>query len=570
MINNNIINKNEISVRILNEAYKEFNGINAFIINLKISKMLANLIKGMFGPYGFGKLIEDSSNNFRFTHKGHNTLKFLKKKLPFAKIYYKYLETQEQICGDGTKSIILFSHLLLEKAFSLIEQGFSPALIYKGFSIAAKLALKVLEENIIIIKNNDWERIKALIYNVFSNRFEINIKDFFSRLIINELKTKRLMNNEVDKFSFDNILFKRITGKNVLDSDIINGLIIFREKPFSFLPNIIKNPKIILVNNRLDFFIKENKKFMFEANIDTPSKLKEFHDFNVKYYNKIAITLKEKGINVIFCKKSINKELIKSCTKKGIIALELIQKDDFEILSKILQVKFVSSLNDISNQNIGTADFIEFKTFSDKKLLLIGRDSCDFLTFLIFGCNNYILDDLEESLKAALKVLINTIKDKKILPGGGALECEITKTLREKAKKEHGKVQVVILEYGKALESLISYVFMNAGEDPLELIPNLRFKHYLNRKYSGFDCYMKKIVNVIEEGIFDGYRVKRLMFRLVDELIRQILRIDNLIILANKELNDKLKNEKETIKIMKRNEEMRNFFKKNEEKMFST
>ncbi|GAI92264.1 unnamed protein product, partial [marine sediment metagenome] len=161
-------------------------------------------------------------------------------------------------------------------------------------------------------------------------------------------------------------------------------------------------------------------------------------------------------------------------------------------------------------------------------------------TFLIRGGIPPLMDELEEILNGSLRVAIQTIKDKKLLPGGGALESEISQKLKIYAQNYPNTFQLVINEYAKAIENLPAHLIMNSAAEPLDLIPQLRAEHSNGQKHMGFNCTVNDIVDVVKEGIYDGYFTKKHIIKIASELARQIIRVDNLIMVYDRKLYEQI------------------------------
>jgi chaperonin GroEL (HSP60 family) len=109
---------------------------------------------------------------------------------------------------------------------------------------------------------------------------------------------------------------------------------------------------------------------------------------------------------------------------------------------------------------------------------------------------------------------------------------------------------------------------MNSGKDPFEIIPRLRNAHVAGLGNEGFDCNCNSIVDVVEMGILDGYSAKKQAIVIASEMVRQLVRVDDLIIVNSREVREK-KTEGRRSKQTKRNEEIRRYFKANEDRLFA-
>ncbi len=131
------------------------------------------------------------------------------------------------------------------------------------------------------------------------------------------------------------------------------------------------------------------------------------------------------------------------------------------------------------------------------------------------------------------------------------------------------KYQEVIREYGIAFENIPAHLVLNSGADPFEMIPQLRKEHAKGNAYFGFNSIKKTIVDVTDSLIFDGYKAKKNAIKVASEMARQILRIDDSIIVHDRNAIERIEKEKEAEKDHKNQERIRKYFKKNEEKLLS-
>lgn len=70
---------------------------------------------------------------------------------PTAVMIARAATAQDDICGDGTTSVVLLVGELLKQADRHISEGLHPRIITDGFEIAKAEALKVANKNISVI-----------------------------------------------------------------------------------------------------------------------------------------------------------------------------------------------------------------------------------------------------------------------------------------------------------------------------------------------------------------------------------------------------------------------------------
>lgn len=73
-------------------------------------------------------------------------------------------------------------------------------------------------------------------------------------------------------------------------------------------------------------------------------------------------------------------------------------------------------------------------------------------------------------------MLVQTVKNKKVIYGGGNTEVQMALEVENLARQEKGKEALAMLAYGKALRQLPVAIAENAGFDANELVHNLEIE----------------------------------------------------------------------------------------------
>ena len=93
------------------------------------------------------------------------------------------------------------------------------------------------------------------------------------------------------------------------------------------------------------------------------------------------------------------------------------------------------------------------------------------------GGAEQFMDETERSLHDAIMIVRRAIKNDAVVAGGGAIEMELSKYLREFSRGVAGKEQLLIAAMAKALEVIPRQLCDNAGFDATNVLNKLRQKH---------------------------------------------------------------------------------------------
>jgi chaperonin GroEL (HSP60 family) len=130
----------------------------------------------------------------------------------------------------------------------------------------------------------------------------------------------------------------------------------------------------------------------------------------------------------------------------------------------------------------------------------------------------------------SLSVVSDVIEDNEVVPGGGAVETEIAKELREYATKVGGREQLAVEAFADAVEVIPRTLAENAGLEPIDILVELRQKHDIkDGKNIGINVFTGKLQDSIASGVIEPIVVKEQAIKSAAESAAMILRIDDVI-----------------------------------------
>ena len=113
----------------------------------------------------------------------------------------------------------------------------------------------------------------------------------------------------------------------------------------------------------------------------------------------------------------------------------------------------------------------------DTILRFSGVELGEACSIVIRGATQQILDEAERSLHDALCVLTATVKESRIVYGGGCSEVAMACAIMKSAAATPGKEAVAMEAFAKALLQLPTVIADNAGYDSSQLVSELRASH---------------------------------------------------------------------------------------------
>jgi hypothetical protein len=96
-----------------------------------------------------------------------------------------------------------------------------------------------------------------------------------------------------------------------------------------------------------------------------------------------------------------------------------------------------------------------------------------------------MIDEADRSLHDALSVLSQTVKETRVVYGGGCSEMLMANRVDDIAKRTEGKQAIAIEAFARALRQLPTILSDNAGYDSADLVSKLRAAHYEGKSDAG-------------------------------------------------------------------------------------
>ncbi|SMD30372.1 thermosome subunit beta [Picrophilus oshimae] len=512
-------------ILILKEGTERQQGKNAQKNNIEAAKAIADAVRTTLGPKGMDKMLVDSIGDIVITNDGATILKEMDIDHPTAKMLVEASKSQDTAVGDGTTTVVVLAGELLKQAESLLEQGVHSTVIASGYHLAVTEAKRQLDS--LAIKADDEETLKRIAITALSGKNTSVAPEFLADLVI---KAVNAVAEERDgKVIVDtaNIKVDKKNGGSATDTQFISGLIIDKEKVHSKMPSVVKNAKIALINSALEI-----KKTEIEAKvqINDPSKIQEFLDQETDTFKEMVEKVKKSGANVLLCQKGIDDTAQYYLAKEGIYAVRRVKQSDMEKLAKATGAKIVTDLDDLTPDSLGTAEKVEERKIGDDRMTFItGAKNPKAVSILIRGGTEHVVDEIERALHDAIRVVAITKEDGKYLPGGGAIEAELSMKIRDYANSVGGREQLAIEAFAKALEIIPRTLAENAGMDPINTLIKLKAEHEKSNRNYGINLNENKIDDMVKLGVFDTYRVKQHALESAVEVASMILRIDDVI-----------------------------------------
>jgi T-complex protein 1 subunit delta len=256
-----------------------------------------------------------------------------------------------------------------------------------------------------------------------------------------------------------------------------------------------------------------------------------------QYTLNLVKAIKKSGANVLLVQKSILRDAISDLAihylnKLKIMVIKDIERTDVPFICKTLGCHPVASADHFTPESLANIDLVE-------EVAIGGESNCTKFTgiqnagktvsVLIRASNENLLAEADRSIHDALCVLRCLVKQRALVAGGGAVECELALKLGQRAKEIGGVDGYCLQRYAEAMEVVPYTLAENAALNPIEVVTELRKKHNAGEFNAGINVRKAGVSNMHREDVLQPMLVSTSMITLATETVRSILKIDDIV-----------------------------------------
>ena len=511
-------------IYILREGSQRTAGRDAQRSNIMAAKAVAGAVRTTLGPKGMDKMLVDTMGDVVITNDGVTILKEMDIEHPAAKMMVEIAKTQDQEVGDGTTTAVVLAGELLKQAEELLEQEIHPTVIAAGYRAAADKSMEILKGLAVEVSAKDEDLLRKIAVTAMTGKGSQSARDELAAMAVQAVQSVVDEDGTVDT---DNITVEKKVGGGITDSMLVSGVVIDKDRLHPNMPKSVKAARIALLNAAVEI---EKTEVDAKIQITSPDQLQAFLDQEENMLKGMVDRITATGANVLFVQKGIDDLAQHFLAKAGIYTVRRIKKSDMDKLARATGGRVVTSIHEISKDDLGKAGLVEERKVSDEKMTFI--EDCEnpkSVSIILRGGTEHVVDELDRAMEDALRVVGVAVQDKLLVAGGGAPEVELALRLRAYASTVGGREQLAIEAFANAMEVIPKTLAENAGLDQIDSLVALRSQHEKGVKSAGLDMDTGKPVDMLKLGVVEPLRVKTQAINSAAEAAIMILRIDDVI-----------------------------------------
>ncbi|CEH15711.1 probable t-complex-type molecular epsilon subunit [Ceraceosorus bombacis] len=516
-------------------------GIQALKNHISAAKSVAQIVRTSLGPRGLDKILISPDGDIQVTNDGATIMQNMELENQIAKLMVQLSASQDSEIGDGTTGVVVLAGALLEHSEALLDRGIHPIRIADGFERACQVAVSALEKvaDKVDFGKSKGEQVELLKTAKTSLGSKIVSKagDLFANIAVDAvLSVADLDRRDVD---FELIKVDGKSGGSLEDTALVKGVVVDKDFSHPQMPREVRNAKIAILTCP---FEPPRPKTKHKLDITSVEEYKKLQEYEKTTFEDMIKRVKDCGANLVICQWGFDDEANHLLLQHDLPAVRWVGGPEIELIAIATNGRIVPRFEDLSPEKLGTAGLVKevgFGTTRDRMLVIEECANPRAVTvFVRFACppaylrtaTLQIIDEAKRALHDAICVVRNLVVDNRVVYGGGAAEIVASVAVAKAADEIATIEQYAMRAFASALDAIPLALAENSGYAPIETLAEAKASQInTNDPRIGIDCMGSGITNMREARVFDPLVSKRQQLLLATQLVRAVLKIDDVI-----------------------------------------
>jgi chaperonin GroEL (HSP60 family) len=464
------------------------------------------------------KMLVDEQGHTIVTNDGVTILRELDTAHPGAKMMVGISQTQEQVCKDGTTSVVVLGGQMLALSEGLLLRGIHPQTIVRAYNRASIIALEGIE-----LQRTTGSELAVAKTALRGKATESHLDDA-ALLCVDVAKAV--------EGDLDRVRVITQAGGSMKDSYWDAGLILSKDfaDPMVADDKDFKDARILLLDGGLEGFDFSD----VQMQVTEPAQLQQIKDEEFQMLGHAAQEISDK-CDVLFVRDGVHEAVVKYLAAKGVGVVSRLQQSDMDALTRITGAPCYHRFTDIDEdiQLTVKGSVIKRERIGDLDYVSVIVPEATVVTMVVRGATRQTLDEYERAFDDALGVVCLYMSDEGdgVLAGGGASLSKASVAVRKHAQDKSGlsaRERMCLEAYADSLEIIPAAIANNAGMDPLDVVMELRSCPEHHGLYIDDDG-VGSVCDTFERGVVEPSQLIRQIITSATEVATAILRIDDIV-----------------------------------------
>lgn len=511
-------------------------GVEAIKSHILAARTVANIIRTSLGPRGLDKILISSDGEITVTNDGATILGQMEVEHQIAKLLVQLSKSQDDEIGDGTTGVVVLAGALLEQSEDLLDRGIHPIRIADGFDRACAVACEKLDsisDRVEFSPENKENLLKTAMTSLGSKIVSKELQQFAQIAVDAVLTVADLERRDVP---FDLIKVDGKVGGSLADTTLIKGVLIDKDMSHSQMPSCVRDARLAILTCP---FEPPRPKTKHKLEITSVEEFKHLRDYEKEKFEDMIKMVKDTGANLVICQWGFDDEANHLLMQNELPAVRWVGGPEIELIAIATQGRIVPRFEDLTAQKLGKAGIVREVTFGttrDKMLVIEECANSRAVTIFVRGSNKMIVDEAKRALHDAICAVRNLVVDNRVVYGGGAADISCSIAVSKAADEIPSIEQYAMRSFAAALDAIPLALAENSGLSPIETLTEVKSRQVTEKNSRlGIDCSGRGENDMMKQFVYDPLISKRQQYLLATQLVRAVLKIDDVIVAGEAE-----------------------------------
>ena len=341
------------------------------------------------------------------------------------------------------------------------------------------MCLKIIDEIAVKINKSDKVLMREMLIKcaqtALSSKLLAGRREFFGKMVVDAVLS-------LDELLPLNMIgIKKVSGGALTDSELVAGVAFkktFSYAGFEMQAKKYVKPKIAMLNIELEL---KSEKENAEIRLNSVEEYQKIVDAEwTILYDKLQ-AIADSGAQIVLSKLPIGDVATQWFSDRSMFCAGRVADEDLRRTMKACGGSIQTTTQGMKADCLGTCElFEESQVGCERYNFFKGCPQSKTVTLILRGGAEQFIEETERSLHDAIMIVRRAIKNECVVAGGGAIEIELSKRLRDYAFSIAGREQTIVLAYAQALEVIPRQLCENAGLDTTSILNQLRKEHATN------------------------------------------------------------------------------------------
>jgi len=479
---------------------------------------------------------------------------------PCGKLLVQASTAQEFECGDGTNFTVMLAGALLKEAEDLLKEGLHAADILRGYELALKKTVEMLEHaekaevgapgelipawTLTAAGLKDKKQVAKAVKSSIAAK-QPGLEDKIAELVAEAVVQITSSTGTIDTsksgedgsmraFDIDSLRTCKIPGGGLDKSFVVDGMVVPRS-PWG-VETKKKKCKIAVYGQGVEFQQTEAKGTVLLEDAEQLLKFSRGEEANMEGWIK---SISDMGVEVVISGGPISDLALHFLDKYKILVVKIVSKFELRRMCKSLKAISIVRSGPPLPEELGYADSVAVEELASQRVTVFRTSESRVATILLRGATASVLDEWERSITNASHVIRCAAADLKrsgkanFVAGAGATEAALALGLQKFGAAVSGLEQYAVLKFAEALECAPIVLADNCGKKGrVEALTALYKSHKEGKHFTGLNVDLESkdiLMDACKEDVLDYLSSKKWAIKHSLEAVLTVLRVDHII-----------------------------------------